>query len=271
MHDLNATGLKRAALITDLSCLGKCSLSVGLPILSAYGAEAVALPTAVLSTHTDGFGEYTLRDMTEDMKAIIMQWKRLKLRFDCIYTGFFASLEQLSVAEEFIHDFGGEGCLVIVDPILGDNGALYSCFSPAHVDAMRRLCRAADIITPNRTEAQLLTGLGEGCGADALLSALETPNAIVTGVRRGDEIGYAARLDGGYHELFRPYLNAVLHGTGDVFTSALCGELLRGAPLPAAFVAAADFCDRCIAATAPRLASHWYGLAFEEVLASRGK
>lgn len=266
MTDLNSTGMKRAALINDLSCMGKCSLSVGMPIMSAYGVETVALPTAVLSTHTTGFGGYVSRDMTEEMRAFAAHWKSLRVKFDCIYTGYFTSTEQIAFAEEFIREFGGRDVLVVVDPVMGDNGALYDGFTPQHVAAMRRLCAMADIITPNFTEAVFLSGLGMDASEEALLSALKTPGVIVTGVRRGDKVGYAARLDGRREEFFRPWESAVLHGTGDVFTAAFCGELLRGSTKRTAFFAAAELCHECICETARRQPSHWYGLAFEEVL-----
>ena len=146
MTDINGTGMKRAALINDLSCIGKCSLSVALPIISAFGAEAVALPTAVLSTHTGGFGEYVMRDMTQEMREFIAHWKRLNVKFDCIYTGFFSSIEQMEISAQFIRDFGGDGCLIIVDPVLGDDGALYGCFSDDFVAHMRALCRLAEVV-----------------------------------------------------------------------------------------------------------------------------
>lgn len=270
MTDFNATGMKRAALINDLSCMGKCSLSVALPIVSAFGVEGVALPTAVLSTHTaDGFGKYAVRDMTEDMKAFIAHWKRLNIKFDCIYTGFFNSVEQLDIAENFIRDFDGNDCMVIVDPVLGDNGAFYGCFDDAHRDAMRRLCALADVITPNRTEASLLTGIDMNEGTDKILDALNVPNVIITGVRRESEIGYAARFGDERTEFFRPWLDTILHGTGDVFTSALCGELMNGRDMRQSFESAAEFCDECIKETAARQPSHWYGLAFEEILRRR--
>lgn len=270
MIDMNNTGMKRAALINDLSCMGKCSLSVALPIISACGAEAVPLPTAVLSTHTAvDFGSYVMRDMTKDMEAIIAHWKTLGLKFDCIYTGFFASLEQIETAGQFIRDFGSEKCLVIVDPVLGDNGELYGCFDDSFVSAMRQLCNLADVITPNMTEAALLTGCPADTPAWELMAELDTENVIITGVRRGADVGYIARFGAETMEIYKPHVDMMLHGTGDVFCSAFCGETLRGRSMPAALEAAADFCDECIKETIKRRPSHWYGLAFEEILRRR--
>lgn len=267
MKSVNDTGMKRAALINDLSCLGKCSLSVALPILSAAGVEAVALPTAILSTHTGGFDGYVMRDMTEEMQAFIAHWQHIGVHFDCIYTGFFSSVRQIEIARQFIQDFAQEDTLVLVDPVLGDNGRLYGCFSPDYVQEMRALCKLAHIITPNLTEAALLTGSSPDDSPEAILSRLETPNAVITSVPGGeDEIGYLARLNGRVLHMHKPKLSLELHGCGDVFASALCAQLLNDQPLPNALQKAADFCDGCIRKTAQRQPGHWYGLTFEDML-----
>ena len=197
MKAVNPCGLKRAALINDLSCFGKCSLSVSMPILSSYGIETVPLPTALLSTHTGGFTGYVVQDTTE---------------------------------------------------------------------AMRELCSLADVITPNRTEAALLSGLACSSADETLLYAQQVKNTILTSVRTETGIGYLARLDGGIRLVLRPFVELTLHGAGDVFTSALCGELLCGKAPMDALDSAADFCDRCIHETVKRQPWHWYGLAFEPVL-----
>ena len=152
MKAVNPCGLKRAALINDLSCFGKCSLSVSMPILSSYGIETVPLPTALLSTHTGGFTGYVVQDTTEAMRAFAAHWKQVGVQFDCIATGYCCSPEQIRLAAEFIRSFADERTLVVVDPVLGDHGRLYSGFTDAHVDAMRELCSLADVITPNRTK-----------------------------------------------------------------------------------------------------------------------
>lgn len=148
MKAVNPCGLKRAALINDLSCFGKCSLSVSMPILSSYGIETVPLPTALLSTHTGGFTGYVVQDTTEAMRAFAAHWKQVGVQFDCIATGYCCSPEQIRLAAEFIRSFADERTLVVVDPVLGDHGRLYSGFTDAHVDAMRELCSLADVITP---------------------------------------------------------------------------------------------------------------------------
>ena len=227
----------------------------------------VPLPTALLSTHTaSGFGPYVMRDMTEEMEAFAAHWKKLDIRFDGVCTGFFASALQLSFAQRFLREFTTPSTLVVVDPVLGDNGALYGCFSEEHVQGMRVLCKAAQLITPNRTEAALLAGCGMDSPIETLLKALTVENVIITGVHRGEEIGYCARLNGPYMEIFKPCLPQTLHGTGDVFVSALCGELMNGKGMPQALKDAAEFCDDCVQKTAKRGESHWYGLAFEDKL-----
>lgn len=267
---VNGSGMKRMALLNDLSCFGKCSLSVAMPILSACGVETVPLPTAILSTHTaEGFGDYAMRDLTDEMKTFAAHWRQLQIKFDGICTGFFASVEQLRFARGFLRDFSSPETLVVVDPVLGDNGALYGCFTDDFVAAMRALCESAQLITPNRTEAALLAGCGMDAPVDELFKKLTVPNVIITGVCRGAEIGYCARLNGEYIEIFRPCLPQTLHGTGDVFVSALCGELMNGKDLPHALALAAKFCDDCVQKTAERGEAHWYGLAFEDKLKER--
>ena len=265
MNPVNGSGMKRAALLNDLSCFGKCSLTVAAPVVSAWGVEAVPLPTAVLSAQT-AFPGYIMRDFTREMEEFSAQWETLGLEFDCIYTGFFANGAQIDFARRFIERFAKDDTLILVDPVLGDNGALYGCFGPEQVEKMRQLCRMAHVITPNRTEAALLAGCAMDAGAEELLQKLSVPNVIITGVRRGGEIGYCARLNGEYRELFKPCLPHTLHGTGDVFVSALCGELMNGKTLLRALGDAADFCDECVRKTAARGEAHWYGLAFEDVL-----
>lgn len=268
MTSINNTGMPRAMLINDLSCIGKCSLSVGLPIVSACGVEAVALPTALLSTHTGGFEGYAVRDTTEEMRAFAAHWKSMDVKFDCIYTGFFGSVEQIALTESIIHDFGGGDCIIMVDPVLGDNGRLYPCFSDEYVRAMRRLIRHADVICPNLTEAAILTGLPLDTAPRALLDKLEAPNVIITGVRSERGIGYLARLNGEISEINTPYVPLSHHGMGDVFASALCGKLLSNPEhdMALALASAADFCFACVRETVKRQPAHWYGLCFEDVL-----
>ena len=270
MRPINGTGMKRAALLNDYSCFGKCSLSVSVPILSSYGVEAVALPTAILSTHTGGFDGYVVKDMTQEMETFAAHWKTLGMQFDCIYTGFFTSVQQIRFAQRFIRDFAGTDTLILVDPVLGDHGSLYPCFTEDFVPAMRELASMAHMITPNRTEAALLTGLSVNDDDEKLLAALPSPAAVITSVERGGHIGYLCRVeDGDTMRVEKEKLDIALHGAGDVFASSLCGEILSGHDTRTALIYAVAFCDNCIHATERRLPAHWYGLAFEDELRRR--
>lgn len=274
MVSVNGSGMKRAVLFNDLSCVGKCSLTAALPIVSAWGVEGVPMPTAVLSAQTV-FPDYILRDFTPEMEGFARHWRQLEVEFDGIYTGFFANGGQIRFARDFIRQFRRPDTLILVDPVLGDNGQLYGCFGPEQTEEMRQLCRMAHVITPNRTEAALLTGLPADAPTQALLDGLEeqlgTKNAVITGVHRGEKIGYTARLEGQELSLWYPRAPQTMHGTGDVFAAALCGALLEGRDMPAALEQAADFCNACVEKTLLRQPAHWYGLAFEDVLRERNK
>ena len=196
MKSVNPCGLKRAALINDLSCFGKCSLSVAIPILSSYGVETVPLPTAILSTHTGGFTGFVVQDMTENMRLFAAHWKKLGVKFDAIITGYCCTVEQIRLTAEFIRSFAESDTLVIVFFNDAAPAEIYTGFSDAHVDAMRELCSLADLITPNRTEAALLAGLSFSSADETLLYAQQVKDAIITSIGSGSRIGYLARLDG---------------------------------------------------------------------------
>ena len=240
MKSVNPCGLMRAALINDLSCFGKCSLSVAIPILSSYGVETVPLPTAILSTHTGGFTGFVVQNMTENMRLFAAHWKKLGVKFDAIITGYCCTVEQIKLTAEFIRSFSDTDTLVIVDPVLGDHEALYTGFTDAHVDAMRELCSLADLITPNRTEAALLAGLSFSSADETLLYAQQVKDAVITSVGSGNRIGYLARLDGRVTLVQKESVDMTVHGAGDVFTSALSGELLSGQAPQTALLRAAD-------------------------------
>ena len=260
MKSVNPCGLMRAALINDLSCFGKCSLSVSMPILSSFGVETVPLPTAILSTHTGGFTGFVVQDMTENMRLFAAHWKKLGVKFDAIITGYCCTVEQIKLTAEFIRSFSDTDTLVIVDPVLGDHEALYTGFTDAHVDAMRELCSLADLITPNRTEAALLAGLSFSSADETLLYAQQVKDAVITSVGSGNRIGYLARLDGRVTLVQKESVDMTVHGAGDVFTSALSGELLSGQAPQTALLRAADFCDSCIHETVKRQPDHWKAL-----------
>ena len=266
---------KRVAAIHDLSGLGKCSLTVALPVLSAMGTEVCALPTAVLSTHTGNIAGFTYRDLTEDLPYIAAHWASLGVRFDAIYTGFASSAEQLGAIRDAIPTLSSPGTLVLVDPVMGDGGELYKTYTPAMVEATRALCRSADIITPNRTEAALLTETqwqpGPLTAQDARdlclrLSALGPRRVALTGVESNEGCVGAAAWDAEVGEFVihtAPIVPGIWHGTGDLFASVTLGAMLRGDSLPDAVRLAVKFTHDCIARTRRNGTDPRFGVAFE--------
>ena len=264
---------KRILSVQDISCFGKCSTTAALPILSALGHECVVLPTALLSTHTGGFRHYTFLDLTDEMRKILAHWRELSIRFDAVQTGYFAAPAQMAMVREFLE---GRELLRFIDPVLGDGGALYSIYDDAVVEAMRAFCRGADVITPNVTEAALLTGLRydgdhyDPAAMDRLLRALfdlGARRAVVTGIRFSkEEIGIVAagRETGERESMTTPYADTFLPGAGDTFASALCGKLVGGVPFLRAAGEALQFTYRSVLATIPT--DIRYGLCFEPVL-----
>lgn len=264
----------RILTIQDISCVGQCSLTVALPILSACGIETAALPSAVLSTHTGGFSGYTFRDLTDDMPAIAAHWRKEGIRFDAFYTGYLGSARQIGYVSDILSGAGKEGSVTVVDPAMADNGKLYAGFDGAFVEAMKGLAGRADYLLPNLTEACLLTGSAyretwSEADMDALLRRLREvcPGTIVlTGVsRREGRTGVAVRAGEETQYYEHRKIARGCHGTGDVFASAFTGALLRGAvPLEAARIAA-DYTAACIEDTVGD-ESHWYGVKFERSL-----
>ena len=260
--------------IQDISCVGQCSLTVALPILSAAGQETCILPSAVLSTHTAGFSGYTVRDLTEDIPAITDHWEKEQIQFDAIYTGYLGSTEQIAYVRDIIRRLSAPGALAVVDPAMADNGKLYPAFDAAYVEAMKALAFSADIILPNITEACVLTGMeyreqyDESYIAELLdrLRAAGAKTVVLTGV--GYRLGFTGVLvqEGDtrrYYEHRR--IEPGSHGTGDVYAAAFVGALLNGKDPYEAAVIAADYTVKCIEATQGDPA-HWYGVKFEAAL-----
>lgn len=265
----------RVAALHDVAGVGRCSLAVIAPALSAMGSQCCPLPTAVLSSDTGGFGEVSFLDLTQEMGRIAAQWKRLDLTFDAIYSGFLGSEDQIAVVEDFFSQFGGKGVLRVVDPVMADHGKLYRTYTPGMCAGMGRLVRGADLITPNLTEAAIL--LGES--PDALLTgALDAEQAALR-LSRGGECsvvltGYSRepgtvgalcfdRETGALTPVQTGEEPGAYPGTGDLFTSVLLGGLLRGAGLAGAAQGAAEFIRECIRATNAQGTEPRYGVAFE--------
>ena len=268
---------KRVLAVHDLSCVGRCSLTVALPILSAAGLEASALPTAVLSTHTVGFTGMTFRDLTQDLPAIFAHWKTLDLAFDAIYTGYLGSAEQVALVEQLFDAFRGEQTKIIVDPVMGDHGKLYPGMSEKMPQLMKTLCQKADVIVPNQTEAALMLGrpyleTPDKAEVDDLMQALREmtqASVVLTGISPEEgKLGAAVydRETGQTACPAAPHMPGSYHGTGDVYASALPGAYLAGKPLVQAAQIAADFTQQSIVETLPLGLETRYGVCFERAL-----
>lgn len=268
---------KRVLAVHDLSCVGRCSLTVALPILSAAGLEASALPTAVLSTHTGGFTGMTFRDLTQDLPAIFQHWKTLDLAFDAIYTGYLGSAEQVALVEQLFDAFRGEQTKIIVDPVMGDHGKLYPGMSEKMPQLMKRLCQRADVIVPNQTEAALMLGrpyleTPDQAEVDDLMQALcemTQASVVLTGISPEEgKLGAAVydRETGQSACPAAPHMPGSYHGTGDVYASALTGAYLAGKTLVQAAQIAADFTQQSIVETLPLGLETRYGVCFERAL-----
>ena len=272
------TTTPRVAAIHDLSGFGRCSLTVAIPILSAMGLQCCPLPTAFLSTHTGGFQNFTFLDMTDEMPRVSAHWKSLDLRFDAIYSGFLGSARQIAVVEDFLRDFRAPGTLVVVDPVMGDHGAVYQTYTPEMCAGMARLARAADVITPNLTEAALLLGIpyGDlprgGAGMEVLAERLSDGgrrSVVLTGASLRPELTGTLCFDaktGRTEAVQTRRVEREFHGTGDVFASVLTGALVGGAPLGEAARRAVEFVRACAERTAAEDLPMREGVDFEPLL-----
>ncbi|MCI5825952.1 MAG: pyridoxamine kinase [Arcanobacterium sp.] len=264
----------RILTIQDISCVGQCSLTVALPILSACGQETAILPSAVLSTHTGGFTGYTFRDLTDDMPAIEAHWAQQGIDFAAIYTGYLGSERQIDIVTDIAHKLLKPGAPFIVDPAMADNGALYPGFDDAFVKAMARLAFSADVILPNITEAAMLTGVEyravyDRAYIDGLLAALTEKGArtiVLTGVSyEANHTGVVVFEHGEYTYYEHEKIAQGAHGTGDVYSSAFVGCVMNGHSVIESARIAADFTVRCIKRTVAD-DGHWYGPEFEPEL-----
>ncbi|WP_040195773.1 pyridoxamine kinase [Candidatus Soleaferrea massiliensis] len=266
----------KVAAINDLSGFGRCSLTVAIPILSVMGVQCCPLPTAILSNHT-GYESYFFDDFTDRMAPYAREWKKLGLSFDMIFTGFLGSDAQIGLVRRFIESFR-EGSLVLVDPVMADNGHIYSTYSKQMCDSMKQLITLADIITPNVTESCILTDTpytGEDIDMDLAkelakkLSAKGPGKVIITGIMKSRHIISNLAYDRALGE-FSSYDTEHIHtsypGTGDVFATIVCGELAKGGELPAALKKACDFIAEVIAFTYQNNTPIMDGILFEPFL-----
>ena len=268
---------KRVLAVHDISCVGRCSLTTALPIISATGLECSVLPTAVLSTHTGGFTGYTFRDMTDDIIPVADHWQTLGLKFDSIYTGFLGSLEQIEIVKELFNRFG-DGSLKVVDPAMADNGKMYAIFDMEFARNMGSLCARADIVVPNITEACFMLGREyvtrpytkefiEGLMSD--LCDMGAKKVVLTGVYFEEGKLGAATYDsdtGDTSYVFRDTIPGYYHGTGDVYAAALVAALLNGRSLEDSAAIAVDYVVSCIQRTYDAGTDVRFGVNFEEGL-----
>ncbi len=246
--------VKKVAAIHDLSGFGRTSLTAIIPILSSMGVQVCPFPTAILSTHTNGFEGFTFVDLTDTMDAFLNHWKKEKIEFDCIYSGFLGSPKQIDIISNFILNFKREDNLVVVDPVMGDNGSLYQTMSNEMVVKMRDLIKKADIITPNFTEAALLLDrpftkdIEESEIKNWLLelSDMGPEIVIITSVldknnpNKTSVIAYD-KINNKFWKVSCEYIPAFFPGTGDSFASVLIGSLLQGDSLPIALDRSVNF------------------------------
>ena len=265
---------KRVLTIQDISCVGQCSLTVALPIISACGIETSVLPSAVLSTHTAGFTGFTVRDLTDDMPGICAHWQKEGLTFDGIYTGYLGSATQIGYVKDIIAATAAEDCVVVIDPAMADNGKLYPAFDMEYVAEMRKLCAGAHYLLPNITEACFLTGTEFRTQYDAAyieglvtgLKELGAKNVILTGVSYAEgRTGVLVHENGESRYYEHPQIAEGIHGTGDIYASAFVGAKLRGKDAYEAAVIAADYVVECILESR-KDPDHTYGARFEPVL-----
>lgn len=264
---------QRILTVQDISCLGQCSITVALPILSACGHETCILPSAVLSTHTGGFGMPHIKDLTEDFEGILDHWQDQKFTFDAVYTGYLGNTRHMDFVKRIFDTMLVSGGMRIVDPAMGDHGKLYTGFDEKYALAMRDLCASADVILPNVTEACFMTGtpyrqeLNEEY-VSALMGKLEkiAPNVVLTGIGyNSNETGVMVSQSGKRWHYVHKKLQKSSHGTGDVFASVFVGAWQQGKTLEEAVKIAADFTARCIEITMED-PNHWYGVKFEAAL-----
>ncbi len=271
----------RVLAIHDISCFGRCSMQVIIPVLSHFGLQVCPLPTALLSTHTGGFEGFTFLDLTDEMKKIMTHWKSLNLRFDAIYSGFLGNAAQIDTVSTAIRDFPDMNAVIMVDPVMGDNGEIYKTYTPEMCAGMHRLCENAHIITPNLTEACLLAGIPYDPSPDEkkALEILEKVSAIcktghkaviLHGVSRGDRISTyysdALTADNDVGRIDSPYCPAFFPGCGDLLASLILGEVMSGAKIGLSVSKASDFISKASFATLEEGTPHNWGIEFEKLL-----
>lgn len=262
---------KRILTIQDISCVGQCSMTVAVPVLSACGHETCILPTALLSTHTGGFGVPSVVHFDNTLESMWRHWRENKITFDGILVGYLGSIDAIHTAMDIIDALLAPGGVAIVDPAMADHGKLYAGFDMSYVQEMKALCQKADVILPNITEASLLSDIPFKTVMDEdyvnlLLNGLRHPNVVLTGVGlEPDQTGAALYHQGSVCYYFQPRLGGNFHGTGDLFAACFTGSLISGVNQIKSVEIAAKFTSKVIKNTLEAPA-HWYGIKFEPLL-----
>ena len=262
---------KRILTIQDISCVGQCSMTVALPILSACGHETCILPTAVLSTHTGGFGKPAVIHLDNAVEAFRQHWQENGITFDAILVGYVGNVQGIRQVREIAETLLAPEGLLIVDPAFGDHGKIYSGLSDDYVAEMTALCRQADILVPNFTEAALFAGMPYRDDPDesyvnGILDKLPHSCVVLTGIGyRAGETGVVLQQNGQRTHYAHRKLGNSYHGTGDMFAACFTGALMQGKSAEEAVRIAAEFVCLCIGNTMEAPA-HWYGVKFETAL-----
>jgi len=266
--------LIKVAAINDISGSSRCSLTVAMPILSAFGLQCCVLPTAVLSNHT-GYDKYFFDDYTDKMEYFVMNWKEYKERFGCIYTGFLGSERQIEIAKNFFETFGDKDTKILVDPVMGDDGRIYSTYTRQMCDKMKYLIRYADVVTPNVTEAAILSGtdyrgddicIDEARKMAESICRLGAKNVVITGIRDGDKSGNYLLGEDGEFTCFSKTVPIRYSGTGDVFASVLCGFLAKNGSVKNGVEFAAEFIRKSARLSYEKGLTYLDGICFEKFL-----
>jgi len=267
---------KRIALINDITGFGRCSIAVSLPLISALKVQACPMPTAILSAHT-GFPEHYMDDYTDHMRPYMENWRALDIKFDGICTGFLGSAEQINIVIDFLRMFKTPKTMILIDPVMGDHGKIYSSYTQEMCQGMKRLAAYADLLTPNLTETcQLLEipypedGMADSDQLHSMaekLCALGPSKVVITGLAQGDELhNFIYEKGKASHVVSVPKIGGDRSGTGDAFSAIVAGSIVKGEDLTAAVQKAADFISKSLAYTV-KLGLPWnYGICFEEFL-----
>lgn len=266
--------MKRVLVIEDFSCIGNCSLTSAIPIISAQGHNVVAMPSALLSTQTGGISGFTYLDLASNMIPMYNHWKDLGIKFDCVYVGFLGTMECCENVEIILENEKKEGTHICFDPAMADNGKLYALFNDVYANKIASLCKYADLITPNFTEAKILADLGlelepNESNARMVLNMLKNKgfkNVCLTGVERPGEIGVGLLAKNKITFMYDKKVNAYVHGAGDVFASLLVGKLLNRVSIESSTKAAISFIKDAIDVSIKAKSDLRFGLNFEKLL-----